>query len=238
MEFLKVLGNIKAIKVESPVDKIITQLKQLITSGQLKPGDRLPPERILAERFGVGRGYIREAIMKLEFYGLLKTSPQSGTYISGFSLQILDTIFSDIIDFNKDDFAALIEARYYMESISAKLAAERRTEDDIYQMTDALREYKEKALTGQLAIDEDMLFHIKIAAAAKNAVIESMLLILVPDLIKNILEKDVCKHRPAQVVIAEHQRILDAIIKQDVAASEREMEKHLRDIMEARKSFK
>ena len=176
--------------------------------------------------------------MKLEFYGLLKTSPQSGTYISGFSLQILDTIFSDIIDFNKDDFAALIEARYYMESISAKLAAERRTEDDIYQMTDALREYREKALTGQLAIDEDMLFHIKIAAAAKNAVIESMLLILVPDLIKNILEKDVCKHRPAQVVIAEHQRILDAIIKQDVAASEREMEKHLRDIMEARKSFK
>jgi len=238
MEFLKVLGNLKAIKVESPVDKIITQLKQLITSGQLKPGDRLPPERILAERFGVGRGYIREAIMKLEFYGLLKTSPQSGTYISGFSLQILDTIFSDIIDFNKDDFAALIEARYYMESISAKLAAERRTEDDIAQMKDALKEYKGKAITGQLAIDEDMLFHIKIAAAAKNAVIESMLLILVPDLIKNILEKEVCKHRPAQVVIAEHQRILDAIINQDITASEREMQKHLRDIMEARKSFK
>lgn len=237
MEFSEVLDNLKAIKVESPVDKIITQIKQLITSGQLKPGDRLPPERVLSERFAVGRGYIREAIMKLEFYGLLKTSPQSGTYVAGFSLKILDTIFTDIINFNKDDFASLIEGRYYMEIISAKLAAERRTEEDIIQMKEALHEYETKAKTGQLAIEEDMLFHIKIAAAAKNAIIESMMLILVPDLIKNILEKEVCKHRPPLEVIGEHHCILDAIIQQDIAASQKAMESHLTDIMEARMQF-
>ena len=83
------IETIKSIEVESPVDKIIGQLKQLITSGQLQPGDRLPAERILAEKFGVGRSYVREAILKLEFYGLLRTNPQSGTYVSGLSIKVL-----------------------------------------------------------------------------------------------------------------------------------------------------
>ena len=98
------IENITAIQMESPVDKIIGQLKQLITSGQLKPNDRLPAERVLSEKFGVGRGYIREAILKLEFYGLLKTNPQSGTYVAGLSINVIDSIISDIIKFNKDDF--------------------------------------------------------------------------------------------------------------------------------------
>ena len=72
MEKSGVFKNIEAIVIENPVDKIIRQIKLLISSGQLKPGDRLPAERILAERFGVGRGYIREVILKLEFYSLLK----------------------------------------------------------------------------------------------------------------------------------------------------------------------
>ncbi len=73
--YLKVFENIETIKIENPVDNIIKQIKAPITSGQLKSGDRLPAERLLAERFGVGRGYIREAILKLQFYGLLKTTP-------------------------------------------------------------------------------------------------------------------------------------------------------------------
>jgi len=87
MEKLVGFSNIEAIVIENPVDKIINQIKILISSAQLKPGNRLPSERLLAERFGVGRGYIREAILKLEFYGLLKTSPQIGTYVSGFSIK-------------------------------------------------------------------------------------------------------------------------------------------------------
>src|SRR5476651_141743 len=133
-----IIRNIQAIQVESSVDKIILQLKQLITSGQLKPGDRLPAERQLAEKLGVGRSYVREAILKLEFYGLLKTSPQSGTYVSGLSIKVLDNLISDIIKFNKDDFSALIEARYYIELDAVRLAAERRTEHDVTELRAAL----------------------------------------------------------------------------------------------------
>jgi len=70
------LENFTTLKQETPVDKIILQIRTLITSGQIKSGDKLPSERKLAEKLGVGRTHVRDAIRKLEFYGILKTLPQ------------------------------------------------------------------------------------------------------------------------------------------------------------------
>ena len=72
----------EAVEVKKPSDQIINQIKKLITEGKLNPGDRLSPERVLAERFQVGRGHIREALKKLEFYGLVETRPNKGSYIA------------------------------------------------------------------------------------------------------------------------------------------------------------
>lgn len=231
------IENITAIQLESPVDKIINQLKQLITSGQLKPGDRLPAERVLSERFGVGRSYIREAILKLEFYGLLKTNPQSGTYVAGLSISVIDSIISDIIKYNKDDFNSLIEARYHLELTAVKLAAERRSLDDLQEIKKALIDYENKIKTnGNGAVEEDMIFHIKIAKASKNPVIESMILILIPDLIKNIVDNKICGENRGKSAIIEHQSILDAIEKQDITLAENAMAKHLNDIFQISKA--
>ncbi len=231
------IDTITAIQLESPVDKIIGQLKQLITSGQLKPGDRLPAERVLSERFGVGRSYIREAILKLEFYGLLRTNPQSGTYVSGLSINVIDNIISDIIKFNKDDFNALIEARYHLELNAVKLAAERRTEHDLEEIQKALEEYENKVNSGaNSAVEEDMIFHIKIARASKNSVIESMILILIPDLIKNIVENKICGENRGKTAIPEHRKILEAIKSQDLALAEQAMAAHLDEIWQISKA--
>lgn len=237
MDFNNIVDNLKAVKVSTPTEQIIIQLKQLIVSGQLKAGDRLPPERVLSERFGVGRGHIREAIMKLEFYGILRTSPQSGTYVSSLSIKVLDNVFSDLIRLSKDDYASLIEGRYYLERIAVKLAAERRTDDDIAEMQAAQRDFELKANVGQVAIDEDMLFHMNIARSSKNAVIELMMLTLLPDLIANIFEKEICKLRSAATVTQEHHDILNAIIEQDPEKAEKAMKYHLHDIMQSRRSF-
>ncbi|NJO68789.1 MAG: FadR family transcriptional regulator [Bacteroidetes bacterium] len=78
----KLIEKIKPIEFQKPSDIIIRQIRELISSGIIKPGDRLPAERELAERFGIGRGYIREALKKLEFYGIVKTLPQSGTMVA------------------------------------------------------------------------------------------------------------------------------------------------------------
>jgi GntR family transcriptional repressor for pyruvate dehydrogenase complex len=231
------IETITAIQLESPVDKIIGQLKQLITSGQLKPGDRLPAERVLSEKFGVGRSYIREAILKLEFYGLLKTNPQSGTYVAGLSINVIDSIISDIINFNKDDFNALIEARYYLELTAIKLAAERRTSEDVDAIKAALLDYENKINSGASnAVEEDMLFHIKIAKASKNTVIESMILILIPDLIKNIVDNKVCGENRGRSAIPEHRAVLKAIEEKDVEAAEKAMATHLNEIWQISKA--
>jgi GntR family transcriptional repressor for pyruvate dehydrogenase complex len=238
MENLILIESIAKKHMESPVDAIIRQIKQLITNGKLKPGDRLPAERILAENFGVGRGYVREAIMKLEFFGLLKTSPQSGTYVAGLSIKILDSLLTDVINLNKDDFGALLEARYYMEINAVKLAAERRNDDDLAELQIALIEHEKKAVLGIAAFEDDMLFHLKIAAATKNQVIESMMLIVVPDLIRNIVESKTCGVDRSTKAIEEHKNILDAITLKDVAAAEKAMHLHLEDMMQISKNLK
>ncbi|WP_131538830.1 FadR/GntR family transcriptional regulator [Pedobacter nototheniae] len=230
------IETIKSIEVESPVDKIINQLKQLISTGQLQPGDRLPAERMLAEKFGVGRSYVREAILKLEFYGLLKTNPQSGTYVAGMGIKVMDNLITDIIKFNKDDFNALLEARYYLELDAIKLAAERRTEEDLISLREAIEDFENKIDSGQDAVEEDMIFHIKIARASKNSVIESMILILIPDLIKNISENKLCGENRGLQSKREHREILKAIENQDIDAAENAIAMHLDDMYQISKA--
>jgi len=226
------IETIKSIEIESPVDKIIGQLKNLITSGQLQPGDRLPAERVLAEKFGVGRSYVREAIFKLEFYGLLKTNPQSGTYVAGLSIKVMDNIITDVIKFNKQDFNALLEARYYLELDAVKLATERRTDEDLSAIRDAMTDYENKINSGQDAVEEDMIFHIKIAKASKNPFMESMILILIPDLIKNIVQNKICGENRGIQAMGEHRSILKAIEDQDIDAAENAVAVHLNDMFQ------
>ncbi|WP_256010089.1 FadR/GntR family transcriptional regulator [Desertivirga xinjiangensis] len=228
----ELIDNIQAIQVESPVDKIIRQLKQLIVSGQLKPGDRLPAERALSEKFGVGRSYVREAILKLEFYGLLKTNPQSGTYVSGLGIKVIDSLITDIIKFNKDDFSAMVEARYYLELDSVRLAAERKSSEDIEAIEQAMNDYEAKVNNGESAVEEDMLFHVMIARATKNSVIESMILNLIPDLIKHITENKICGDNRGKAAIEEHRAIFEALKAGDIDAAENAMAGHLDEILQ------
>jgi len=230
------IETIKSIELETPADKIIGQLKQLIISGQVQPGDRLPAERVLAEKFGVGRSHVREAILKLEFYGLLKTNPQSGTYVAGMGIKVMDNLITDIIKFNKDDFNALLEARYYLELDAVKLAAERRTEEDLISLREALVDFDNKVDKGEEAIEEDMIFHIKIARASKNSVIESMILILIPDLIMNIGQNKLCGENRGLQSKREHHKILKAIENQDADAAENAIAEHLHDMYQISKT--
>ncbi|AXY75983.1 FadR family transcriptional regulator [Paraflavitalea soli] len=232
MEKTTIIETIKAIEVDSPVDKIIRQLKHLISEGHLKPGDRLPAERVLAEKFGVGRTYVRDAIRKLEFYGMLKTSPQSGTYVSGYNIKMIEGVLNDIITFNKDDFAALIEARYYLEINAARLAAQRRTEEDLAILQAAVADYDLRTKHKENAVQEDMFLHLKIANAAKNSVFESMLLMLLPDIIRNIIEKKICGDNRGVQAMAEHHEILTAIADKDPDAAGIAMAAHLNDILQ------
>ncbi len=89
-------------------------------------------------------------------------------------------------------FSVLIEARYYMEINAARLAAMRRTDEDLALLQAAVADYDNKVNSKQDAVQEDMFIHLRIANATKNSVFESMLLMLLPDIIKNIIEQKIC----------------------------------------------
>ena len=76
---------------------IISQIRDLINFKNLEPGDKLPSERMLSEKFGVSRSNVREAIQRLEFYGLLKSIPQSGTFVANIGVIALNGMIEDIL---------------------------------------------------------------------------------------------------------------------------------------------
>lgn len=226
------LHNFSEIKVENPSDKIIGQIRTLITSGQLNPGDKLPPERKLAEKFGVGRSHVRDAIRKLEFYGILKTLPQSGTLIAGIGIHALEGLISDVLDLEEADFKSLVETRVLLEVNGAALAAERRSVEDIMAIQSALDQYERQVTAGKSAVEEDLLFHLKIAEAAQNRVLKSLMLIITPDIIKNYVTLKICTEDRNIKTIKEHREILQCIIDQDGAKAQQAMQHHLKDVSE------
>jgi len=233
-----VLDNFSEINIETPVDKIVRQIRALISSGQLREGDRLPPERKLAERLGVGRTNVRDAIRKLEFYGILKTQPQSGTIVAGMGVIALKGLLSDVLRIENSDFASLVETRVLLETHGARLAAERRTEEDLLQIEQALTAYENKAKLGSPAVEEDLLFHLKIAEASKNTVLKSLMIIIIPDIISSFLKLDVCKDGRNNRALEEHHAILVHIEKQEPEKAADAMRLHLKEVFDYSKTLK
>ena len=225
------LDNFSEIKVDNPADKIIRQIRSLITSGQLKPGDKLPPERKLAEAFGVGRTPVRDAIRKLEFYGIVKTQPQSGTVVAGLGITALEGLITDVLEIEEADFASLVETRVLLEIEGAVKAAERRTPDDIIAIRKALEAYEEKIEKEETAVEEDLLFHLKIAEASKNKVLKSLMLIITPDIVKSYVDLKVCSDNTNEITVEQHRNILQYIIDQDIENVKLEMRKHLKEVL-------
>ncbi len=234
---MDVLKNFQEISIETPVDKIIRQIRELITSGQLNPGDRLPPERKLAEKLGVGRTNVRDAIKKLEFYGILKTLPQSGTIVAGIGIAALEGLITDVLKMENSDFKALVETRIILEAESVKLAAERRTEEDIKNIKMALDAYEYQVEAGSQAIEEDLLFHLKIAEASKNSVLKSLMLIIIPDVIKEFKQLEICRDGRYYKALEEHKVIFHHIIKGEPEKAAAAMRIHLSGVLEYSKTL-
>ncbi len=225
------LNNFKEIEIETPADKIIRQIRDLISSGQLKAGDRLPSERMMSEKFGVGRTSVRDAIRKLEFYGILRTLPQSGTEVSGLGLTALEGLITDVLKLEQHDFKALIETRVLLERNSAFNAAQRRSEKDLEGMRKALAAYERVVLDGRSSVEEDLMFHLKIMEAAKNSVLMSLMMIVTPDILTYFTENRICSGDRPLSALREHHTILKHIEDQNPEMAEEAMRYHLQELL-------
>ncbi|MFY0628973.1 MAG: FadR family transcriptional regulator [Flavobacteriaceae bacterium] len=209
-------------------DSIILKIKDLINVKNLEPGDKLPSERMLSERFEVTRGNIREAIQKLEFYGILNSIPQSGTFVANIGVTAMNGMIDDILRLEDPDFKSLVETRILLELKTARLAAIRRTEEDLVRMKDALDAYADKVLKGEDAVQEDLLFHLAIAKASGNSTMNTFMLIITPEIITNFEKYHVCDDNQSHKGIKEHREIYDAIVDQNPKLAKEKMKIHFK----------
>lgn len=205
---------------------IISHIRDLINQKNLEPGDKLPSERMLSEKFGVTRSNVREAIQKLEFYGLLKSIPQSGTFVANIGVIAMNGMIEDILRLEDPDFKSLVETRILLELKTVRLAALRRTDEDLKKMKQALDAYSQKVMEGKDAVEEDLLFHLAIAKASGNSTMNTFMLIITPEIITNFEKYHVCDKGLAQTGIKEHKEIFEAIKNQDPQLAKLKMKEH------------
>ena len=205
---------------------IISEIKLLINKKNLEPGEKLPSERLLAERIGVTRGSIRNAIQKLEYYGLLKSMPQSGTFISNLGRAALNGMIDQILNLPEPDFKSLVETRIFLEIKSVRFAAARHTSVDLEHIEQALENYRSKTLAGEESVEEDLLFHLAIAQASHNPSLNQLMLSITPQIITDFEKYHVCKSDMALNAIKEHEAIVDAIRTKDPDQAELMIKEH------------
>ena len=156
-------------------DAAIAKIKTMIVSGELRPGDRLPPEKELAERLGLSRNSMREAVKALEVMHVLDVRRGDGTYVTSLSPSLLLDAFAFVIDMQGDEgLLEVLAVRRVLEAHAARLAAQRATSVDV----DALRAELERVEihTGiDELIDHDSRFHGRISAIAGNAYLAGLI---------------------------------------------------------------
>ncbi|SDG64245.1 FadR/GntR family transcriptional regulator [Winogradskyella thalassocola] len=205
---------------------IISKIGELINFKNLEPGDKLPSERMLSEKFEVTRSNVRGAIQKLEFYGLLESIPQSGTFVANIGVIAMNGMIEDILKLEEPNFKSLVETRILLELKTVRLASLRRTDDDLKRIKEALDAYTKKVLKGEDAVQEDLLFHLALAKASGNSTLNNFMLIITPEIITNFEKYHVCDKSLARQGIEEHNAIFDAVKKQDPKLAKQKMKEH------------
>ena len=139
-------------------------------------------------------------------------------------------MIEDILRLDEPDFKSLVETRILLELKTSRLAALRRTEEDLVQLEEALQAYKTKVLNGDDAVQEDLLFHLAIAKASGNSTMNTFMLIITPEIITNFEKYHVCDKGLEHEGIAEHEEIYDAILKQDPQLAKEKMKVHFKTL--------
>ena len=193
-------------------DVVFNTLRQAILKGELEPGERLM-EIALAQKLGVSRTPIREAIRKLELEGLVVMVPRKG---------------AEVADITEKDLRDVLEVRTALEELSIELAMKNMNDDDCKQLTEANKLFAKDSEGDDLIkiAEADVAFHELIYMATGNKRLIQMINNLREQMYRYRLEYIKDKSTHARLV-DEHNRIIDAMVKNDVAAAKAAIKLHV-----------
>jgi DNA-binding FadR family transcriptional regulator len=158
----------------SVTDDAIEAIKQMIVEGELRPGDRLPREPDLAERLGLSRNSLREAVRALSLIHVLDVRRGDGTYVTSLEPSLLMDAMSFVVDFHRDDTVLqILEARRIIEPATTEMAALKMPMEDIQGLAELLDSLGDAPTMDEL-VESDLEFHRRIAAGSGNAVLASL----------------------------------------------------------------
>jgi GntR family transcriptional repressor for pyruvate dehydrogenase complex len=157
-------------------DEAIAQIRDLIRSGALPPGSRLPPENELAAQLGLSRNSMREAVKALELVRVLDVRRGDGTYVTSLEPRLLLEGLGLAVDLLQDDSVlSVVEVRRLLEPAATGLAAERITADGLSTLEARLREMEEAGTDAERQVAADAAFHLEVFAATRNQTLLSVL---------------------------------------------------------------
>jgi GntR family transcriptional repressor for pyruvate dehydrogenase complex len=182
-------------------------MREYVTSEGLTAGDRLPPERDLADRLGVSRTSVRQAIVALEVQGLVEVRHGGGTYLlrEGLNAEPLEAMID-----RRRRLPDVLDARDAMETKLAALAAARRTDRDLAEIDAALTAMAEAVGRGELCVGEDERFHAAVTFAAHSGLLADLMAEISPSIAESRTESLRQPGRPAQS-LEQHRLIAEAI---------------------------
>ena len=199
----------KAIRHTKVSDEIVNQVKNQISEGILKPGDRLPPERELVKEFGVSRPSLREALNTLVAMGFLEIKGKR-TFIKSLASESVQNPLSLLIKADTQKIFDLIEVRKAIEVWGAFLAAQRATEEDIKQLEHITEEMKKAFEEGRSWEKQDADFHLGIAQATHNT-IQTHMMSTIYDLLRESVGTVFKDRSKVKKLLDHHYRIFSAI---------------------------
>ncbi|MFY9559995.1 MAG: FadR/GntR family transcriptional regulator [Terriglobales bacterium] len=222
----------RAVKTSRLYEQIVQQVEESILKGQLKPGDQLPAERDLAQRFGVSRTAVREAVKALREKGLVEAYTGRGTFVTNGTSQAIRQSLNLIIKISQQEGSLhLAELRRILEPEIAALAAPRIEEQLLTTMREAVAAMDRNVHEREAYIEADLDFHLALAEAADNPLILALIDSIVGLLREQrtrIFEVDGGPERGQ----FHHKRILEAIERRDADAARDAMRAHLEQVRE------
>jgi GntR family transcriptional repressor for pyruvate dehydrogenase complex len=219
-------------------ESIVQQIQSLISSGKLKPGQKLPAERDLAEELEVSRTSIREALRALEMMGYLEShvGVGGGTYIKEITLHNIISPFSHTLVKNDEFIIELLELRMFLEIEVVSLAANRRNEDDLARMQQSIDQMEAEIDRGETGLNGDNAFHKVLADAANNRVLKEFVA-MCGDLLEVEREEHLkTKKGESRNALAQHRTIYQAVVEQDEEKAQQVMRKNILNISDVIKS--
>lgn len=222
----------RAVKTSRLFEQIVAQVEESILKGQLKPGDQLPAERDLAQRFGVSRTAVREAVKTLREKGLVEAYSGRGTFVTTGTSQAIRHSLDLMIRISQQEGSAnLAELRLVLEPEIAGLAATRIEEQLLSTMREAVAVMDRNLHDPDAYVEADLDFHLALAEAANNPLILSLLdsiVGLLREQRSRIFDVDGGPERGQ----FHHKRILMAIEKRDPKAARKAMRAHLKQVLD------